>query len=289
MRRMGLVLAGSLALLAGRALARDIELRPRGPWNLDYADERCTLAHALGTEETPAFIQFVRTSPGDSFRLQVIGKQFASVANLQEIRLRFGKDGPFVSQQAVTGKVRDLPVLFLTGRLDNWMGRESGTHGEPEPLPAISPEREAAISALQLVITGRTITLELGSLGKPMAALRDCTASLVKSWGLDPVEQMGLLHGPVPRQSPANWIRSGDYPTLPLHAGEQAIIDFRLMVGQDGQPTACVIQSNIAASGNFARDSCALLMRRARFAPAQRADGTPVASYYANRVRWVIP
>lgn len=275
------------ALLAptGALRAENAPLAPSGKWVLNYDTDRCVLSRQFGDAQDPAFLQFVRYSPGDDFMLNIVGRRFFTQANLTDVRLRFGDGAPPMKQPAMTGKMGGLPALFTTGRLDN---AEDATDSTLPP-PRIPAAVEAAVSRVHVGLGGRRWTFMLGPMDKPMAALRACEADLVRQWGLDPAVQDALAARPTPQGSPARWLTSSDYPTAKLMSGEQAIIAFRLMVGPDGRPTGCSVQSNIARDATFAQTTCAALMRRARFTPARTTTGEAMASYFTNRVRWVIP
>ncbi|MFC3175148.1 hypothetical protein ACFOD9_12885 [Novosphingobium bradum] len=290
----------AMALAApGTAAAGTAPLTPVTKWWLDYAADSCRLVRAFGEGDGQIVAQFIRYEPSDHFSLILTGKPLAGTVDHAPVQLRFGETGAFVRRPAMTGSTsgKQTPALFLTGRLDNLDPLSPGVkalahqdpYGEVEARLHVSPETEAAATTLTLRIPGRAIVLALGSMGPPMAAMRQCTSDLVKEWGLDPTEQASLATHPRPRTNPGTWVRAGDYPWGPLASGQQAIISFRLAVDATGQTTACAIQSSIASDDAFAKTTCELLKKRAQFEPARTPAGKAVASYYVNRVLWVIP
>jgi protein TonB len=76
-----------------------------------------------------------------------------------------------------------------------------------------------------------------------------------------------------------------DYPAAALRAGEQGIVRFRLVIGQDGRVTGCAITES---SGSAILDSstCRLMVRRARFTPARDAEGRPVEGEIESGIAW---
>lgn len=122
----------------------------------------------------------------------------------------------------------------------------------------------------------------------PMEAVRACLGKLVESWGLDPAEQANLTSLPKPLSNPGEWVVSKDYPKEALQSGQQAMTSFRMIVGADGLPESCNIQSATAGAG-FRETACRAVMRRARFEPARDAQGNPRRSYWAETIHWVIP
>ena len=194
----------------------------------------------------------------------------------------------------MVGLVGKQPALLLNGRLDNldqhdvdFGGLRKKNAAELDRLETVAPETEMAVSSMTLMAGSRTLVLELGPMGAPMAEMRKCVSELVAAWGLDPDEQAALASRPQPKGNPGGWLTSSDYPADSLGRGEQAIIMFRLMVSAAGETTACTIQRGITKA-DFAATTCDLLKRRARFEPARNSSNQGVASYYIGKVLWVM-
>jgi len=154
--------------------------------------------------------------------------------------------------------------------------------------PLITEEMERQVTQISVSrMRGREIVLKTGPLDKAFAAWRQCTRQLVSTWGLDPIQQERRQRPPVPRSEPQTWLHSGDYPVGALAQGAQAIVNFRLTVDGGGVPTACEIQRSYSGE-MFDKVSCKALMKRARFEPALDEAGKPIASYYMNRIIWIM-
>lgn len=269
------------------ASARTLSLSPRSHWLLEKSEDRCVMSRQFGTDDRTIFTQFARYGPSDDFAFNLIGRPFGNLYQRQPVSLRFGTDGKFVAHGAMIGDFKDLPMLFLSGRLDNLdISRWHREHPDEAP-PAITPNQEAAVTSMEVQFSGLALHLELGSLAKPMFALRKCTDELLQSWGLDPLEQASLVQHVTPLERPTTWLHPKDFPPASERAGKQAVLSFRLMVAADGNPTACSIQERAQADPAISQATCSALMKRARFKPARRADGTPVASYFIDSVNWV--
>lgn len=91
-----------------------------------------------------------------------------------------------------------------------------------------------------------------------------------------------------PRNSPAGWATTEDYPGSDLRQGNQGLVRFSLTVGADGNVSACVVTASSGFPGLDAA-TCDKVSRRARFEPATDASGAKVTGSYAGSVRWVIP
>ncbi|MFL6741962.1 MAG: energy transducer TonB [Sphingomicrobium sp.] len=81
---------------------------------------------------------------------------------------------------------------------------------------------------------------------------------------------------------------SDDYPAAAVQRKEEGTVRARLTIGTDGRVKACKI---MRSSNSEALDTatCALLMRRAKFAPARDANGNAVEdSYVTPPISWRI-
>lgn len=289
-------LSGALmAVWPNIVVAEEFRLPSSSRWFMEYATDSCQLARQFGQGENQTVVQFTRYEPSADFDLNVIGDPIGSHTGRTAVRLRFGTSGEFVRSEAMAGSAANKkPALFLNGRLDNldvsdvdFDDLRKMNAAELGRLETVAPATETAVSSMSLVAGSRTLVLELGPMGAPMAAMRKCVSELIKAWGLDPDEQAALVSRPQPKSNPRGWLTSSDYPTGSLWRGEQAIIRFRLMVSAAGETTTCAVQSAIA-KGDFAATTCNLLKRRARFEPARNTSNQGVASYYVGKVVWVV-
>lgn len=84
---------------------------------------------------------------------------------------------------------------------------------------------------------------------------------------------------------PSRYLTFDDYPARALREGREGTTGFRAAFDASGVIVGCEI---ISSSGHADLDAetCRLVMRRARFAPAPPGTGL---RYYENRVRWRIP
>lgn len=80
-----------------------------------------------------------------------------------------------------------------------------------------------------------------------------------------------LANGPV--------ITHRDYPDASLAANETGIVSTSILVDANGKPRSCQV-TETSLYPRLDRATCALLLKRARFTPAQDADGRPVAGEY---------
>jgi len=107
---------------------------------------------------------------------------------------------------------------------------------------------------------------------------------------IDPPRPLATFapRGARPTSSPAGWIRTDDYPAGPLRREIEGTAAYRLIVGTNGQVSACEV---IRSTGNGQLDdaTCRFIERRARFEPATDQSGAKVVGSYTGTVKWEIP
>jgi protein TonB len=91
-----------------------------------------------------------------------------------------------------------------------------------------------------------------------------------------------------PRNAPARWVTTDDYPSRDLREGNEGTTAFRAVVGTNGRVSACEI---VRSSGHPGLDAatCKAVSARARFEAATDENGDTVVGTYRNSVRWQIP
>jgi protein TonB len=91
-----------------------------------------------------------------------------------------------------------------------------------------------------------------------------------------------------PRNTPARWVTTDDYPSRDLRQGHEGTTAFRLVIGSNGRVSACEV---VRSSGYPGLDAatCKAVTARARFEPATDESGARILGTYSNSVRWQIP
>lgn len=270
-----------------RAAATDLE--PTSKWWLNYTDNNCVVHRSFGSGDGAIVMRMSRSAPASGFQLSLIGKPLRSSAAVVDLPVHFEAGQPAATTAILfgnAGKVGDTPMVALvTARLDNLHG---DAYPQDQQPPAVTPEQEAAVTALTFRAPNRKwYRLQTGSMKGIMAAMRTCTDKVVESWGYSPAVQNSLTRPALPTVSPNKWLGSFDYPQSMLFSGSMAIVDFRLDIAETGNVSGCSITGSTLPK-EAATTTCDLLRRRAKFTPAQDAEGKPVKSYFVSSVRWVI-
>lgn len=294
-------LAISCSLPAVAKADETVVLAPSSQWQLNYAEDSCRLGRSFGEGEQKSLLYFERYEPSDGFMMVAAGEPLSSRSR-NNIKFRFGPAGDAEWREREVG-VGDIggykPALIFSTTtlvpLENV--RENGDFArdfdperdaEMQLRVDVSPETEQAIEWLEIKrARAAPVRFELGSMGEPMAALRQCTDELLGHWGIDVAAHKELTRPVVPASNPGRWLSSKDYPADLLRAGEQGIVKFRLSVDAAGKPTQCHIQKSTRPEG-FDDAVCKALMRNAEFEPALDKNGEPIASYWHSTVRFQV-
>lgn len=279
---LGLLITAAVPCAALTKVTAPETLTRTGKWVVNYDRDACHLLAQFGTGKDVLAMRLTRYEPGDAFDFDLYGGRVAANDIVSKAKVDFGLRGTHVEADAINGKSGDLPVmLFGAMRLDGW---ESA---KPEEIgPSLSPQQEAAVSGVTVKVRGKKpFRLEFGSLARPMAQLRTCQSDLLKSWGYDPAVQTTLAKPARPANSPADWLKSGDYPAGARMMGQNGVIQFRLDVDAQGKVAGCHVLARTSPD-LFADVTCRSVTRRAKLDPALDADGKPVRSFYVQKVRW---
>ena len=115
-----------------------------------------------------------------------------------------------------------------------------------------------------------------------MAAFSKCGRDSLKDWGVDPDLEEKIVR-PVWTTHPEGWLFEEDYPADMLRAGKESVVAVRLLIDATGKITNCTPLSHFTEQELY-EISCRNIIARARFEPAELADGTKVPSYYIRRI-----
>jgi hypothetical protein len=297
-----LACAASLPLLIGAA--EPIRLLASSPWDLDYAENSCRLLRTFGEGTSKVLLLIESAVPGQMDML-VVGNPIKTGGDT--VAARFVPAGVETFDGEVTqaasnrtpgilwSSVRMLPDQTYDRLQKEMKKREHNTGKRPPPLDlAEEAERKAerqafATRSTQLEIQTskkKPLILETGSMGEPIRLFDKCSRDSLKDWGVNPDLEDKIVR-PVWAADPRSWFSSADYPTEMLNSGEQSDVTVRVLVDATGKVTKCTSISHFKEKV-FNDITCARFTERARFEPAELADGTRVPSYYAVRVKFRI-
>ncbi len=292
----------SLSVGSAPAAAKEpLRLEPSSRWHAAYQDDSCHLVREFGEGKDKVTLNFTRRGPGRWFRLTVASNNFRLMRDDDPYTVRFGKSGADQEIAFGMGTLGNMPALIPFGEMRiaplspaelemaeaKWEDYELSRSDPvtPERYSPIPAERYTETREIHLKIRRKQIVLETGALDKPFAVFDACVDQLMANWGIDIERHKTLTTLPRPMNNPGKWMSSKNYPGKMLREGQPGLVQFRLNVDENGQPTDCHIQKT-TRHAEFDSEVCGAIMENAKFLPALDAEGKPMPSYYLNSVRF---
>lgn len=290
------VAAAALAVLALQpAWAADetLRLEPSSEWVLDYADERCSLHRRFGEADDSINLRIDWFGPLPTHRILLVGPAVPHARMpTSDLAFRFTPDPGMRPTTGINGTFLDQPAVSFGTSFLPYDPEETGERkskiedirDSAVPKPADAEFERNARSLEVTFENGDGVLLELGSMAKPLAALRTCMDNLQSVWGLDPAVQAHLSRRAVPKPSTVRRVQRR-YPPRMAMGGINAFVPVRVMVDARGEVTDCVVQSE-GIEEAFTDAVCDGLARG--YEPALDVDGNPVASVFPTSVIYLI-
>jgi TonB family protein len=300
MRSKSILVAITLApLLIGAS--KPIRLQPSSPWDVDYAENSCRLIRVFGDSDSSKTVLILESGAPDQMDMLVVGKSMTTYAD--KVAATFLPMGSKSIEGDVIEDVRTHTPAVLWPQVpmlpDDVLGKLQREREQRRARPGVRPpaldldeeagyrqkRQEFATQATELEIGTRhsqPVILETGSLGEPMRSFNKCSRDSLKDWGVNPEMEDKIVRPVWPSKSDL-WFSSSDYPADMAARGEESQVEIRLLVDATGKVTKCTSLSHFKEQ-EFNKITCAAVMKRARFEPAELADGTKVPSYYIRRV-----
>jgi hypothetical protein len=253
------MLSHLIAMIA--AQAAPAALQPEGAWQLDMLEIGCRVSRAY-TGEAHAEFGF-ETGVTTSGPVMLLSAPKAMLPEgIGSIRVAASGQTAEVHYGAFATSDPEMRLLKL--------------FPDKDEVAALASADTIEIGAHPVRIAGKGIEPAL-------KALDDCTAKLIAGWGADPgLYRDGKLARPA--GSPGSWFTADDYRHVVKSGGAHPQLVLLVTTGADGKPTACRAVSSSDHSVDDA--TCAIALRRSRFAAPLGADGKPMASYAVLPVHW---
>lgn len=247
--------------------ASPVELIPSSQWQVEYAKSSCVVSRAFGEKPNQILFGLKPALNSEFVSLLVVqpSRKGRGVRGEAEVKL----SGGFIPESA------DYTSVTANGMRVTTISVPSTT------LDQLAKGDAIAIKAGEWV----DVTLHPTAADKALAALKECEADLLESWGYSRAAQAAVAEPP--KGSLQGLFRVDDYPMDLVAMGIQGSVGLRLRIEPDGKISECSIMES---SGNANLDShtCALAKRRARYTPAMGYDRNPVWSFTFANVTWML-
>jgi TonB family protein len=297
--RIGTFLSCVALVATPAAAAPPLQLQPSGPWVLDYGEDSCRLLRNFGEGKAQATIAFEKSSPRSAMSLLVLGSAVNVDDDARDLSGDFKplersafKNGNAVKTVATH---HDAILWQHVSFIDPALFPEVTERKDPNSQDEVSllRKRDAIVQNVitragqvqAIAITPRhrgAFELLTGPMGEAMKMMDQCTRDELSFWGIDPKvdDKIAIPAMPIKMLS---WFSGDDYPAAAARRGVESSLQFRVNVSPEGRVTNCRIITTVQAPEINDR-ICAIIRSRARFKPAELADGTKVPDYYGNTI-----
>ena len=276
MRRTFLALA-SLTFAAPAFAAPAVIAKPAGSWVASSEGGLCRMQRDFEADGQPHLLILEQNAPGQALGIAMAGPSLASLSAEAPLRVNFAAGDAGFDKKALIEPNRQFGhVAILNGV---WLTREA-----PSDDAAVNGadrariDQQAAKGVEQIAVSQGDggVVFETGSLADAAQALNECTAQILRSWGLDPEVQYGLRQGAYTEQVKVT------YPRMAARYLRSGPVDVVAIIDAAGKAKSCRI---INSSGHEELDTAACsAMTKARYRPALDASDTPVASFWTTRI-----
>lgn len=281
MRRTFLALA-ALAASATPAFAAPTIATPIAPWEASFEGGICRMQRAFETGGQPHLLILEQNAPGRALGIALAGPSLAGMNENAPLRVTLAASVAGFEKRAriePNGKFSHVAILNGVWLADD-VSEEGGDFGRID-LDAVQFVQRIAVSQ-----GGKDVIFETGSVADAALVLNECTAQILRSWGLDPDQQYTLQQSAQPAD-PAKLAREmqKSYPRSAARGLRSGPLEVVALVDAKGVAGQCRI---IAASpwADLDAATCTTLTK-ARYVPARDAEGRPVASYWKTRVTFL--
>ena len=254
--------------------------RPSGNWTADYGDDYCRLIRTFTDGQREFSLALERLQPGAQVRLIVVGEGMRPFRGAEQIAYQFQPTGASGKARYVRSDTPDGKQFVSFDPVT--LAQFTFTPGAPPPMYDRTQELETARGITGFLLTEGLISpvrVETGSLRAPVAALQACADDLLTVWGLDAEKHKTMTAQPIMNPNPTGVLPQGTVPFSEFSKLSGGANQVRLLIGADGEVTACAIYSP-SLSQTLNERICSLAKERASFQPAKDAAGQPMASVW---------
>lgn len=257
-----------LAMILQTSVAAAPLRQPVGKWVVDYGDTACNAARSYGDPKSPITIAFRPSPNGTVVRLIVLRPGGAPQPHHLPVRTSIVPENVKMTALRFASNDRKTDIFWIN--FDQTAIAKLGSAGE-------------------IAIKGKWIDerFALPDMVAVLKALDRCNADLRNVWNVSPSEPARIAKGAVATAPLHSYFSADDYPSQAQREEASGAARIMMMVDQTGKLKDCMVEQ---ASGIATLDAatCGILLQRAKFSPAQDANGKPVRSVLTTTIRWTL-
>ena len=239
-------------------------LKPYDKWAVDHGNTRCVASRSFGDPNAPVMLG-IRPSLNDT-----------------TVRLLIVQNNGYLAAQHVPVKVAGTKASAL----------HFSTKGTKQrvmwiDLTRADFDRAVAGPNLRVVGDGVNIDLPLTGIASAVKVLQTCNAGLRQHWNADEAGMAKIATRARSLRSPARAVTSDDYPGQAIEEAKGGRTRVMLLIDEQGAAKECLVEEHSGVASIDAQ-TCFMVMKRGKFAPAQDAAGKPIRSYLSYAFKWQI-
>ncbi len=252
---------------------------PVAPWEASFEGGICRMQRAFEAGGQPHLLILEQNAPDRAIGMALAGPSLAGLDENAPLRVTLaGSDDGFDKRARIEPNRQFGHVAILNGV---WLA--DGVSPEGGDQSRIDLGAAQFVDRIAVAQGDRRVTFATGPLTDAAQVLNECTAQILRGWGLDPEQQYGLQTRAQPSDPAklANEMRKS-YPRGAARGLRSGPLEVVALVDETGAATACKVVA-ISPWSDLDAATCAALVK-ARYTPARDAQGRPVASYWKTRV-----
>lgn len=268
--------AGAATAMAMSTSVIAAPLTPSGTWQLEYADNQCTLSRSFDTGKNAVNLTITRGSSFNDLDFNIEGETLPEASKKIDLKISAQPGGQ-------TAETSVWPRLKRAG------GKEITQYMWSDDDGTFSKSIGDDVSLAVEYNKKDSVELKFSGWHKALAALQTCHDDLLKNvYGLDVAAVRNLQAGPQPEGNAAMWVTHTDYPSEALRAKWEGTTQILVIVDERGKVAGC---RTIVSSGHAVLDqrACEMTTRRGSFKPAIDKEGKAVTAPWNRFVRWRVP
>jgi TonB family protein len=257
----------SLGMAAAAAAAPPVR-EPARKWVLDYGETSCTALHQYGPDKAPLTVAFRPSPDGNVVRFILVRPGTAASTYHFPVTVEMG------------GRRFETTGLYFTPR-----------GGRKQSLVWINFHRtdlEGLRPAGAITLRGAPLndTFPLPNIGGVLDGLDKCNDDLRHYWHADAAGRAELSRRATPLKPLPDYFSPSDYPEQAIRESAGGRSRVVLRIDEAGTPKDCLVEET-SGIATLDAQTCAILIERAKFAPALDANGKPTRSVLTEQVKWV--
>ncbi|WP_447728731.1 energy transducer TonB [Sphingomonas koreensis] len=239
-------------------------LKPYDKWGVDHGDTRCVASRSFGDPKSPVMLG-IRPSLNDT-----------------TVRIIILRDEGYLTPRHVPVTVAGMKASAL-----RFSSKETKQRVMWIDLARADFDRAVAAPSLRVIGEGMDVDLALTGIASALKVMQTCNAGLRAHWNADEAGMARVATRAKSRISPAQAVTNEDYPGQAIEETKGGRTRVMLLIDEHGAAKECIVEEHSGVASIDAQ-TCFMVLKRGKFAPALDAAGKPIKSYLSYAFKWQI-